>query len=342
MLKTLLIRIKDEDSELTFAIGAVLLAIGLSITLKLDVILASMALGLTLVNSAPHRSQKTLEMVKRFAPPIYVMFFVLVGARLKIESMSAMAWLLVGTYVIGRSLGKIGGAYLGGKWSRAGQTVTRYLGMCLFAQGGVAIGLSILASHRFAPEVSSVVILVVASTTFVVQLIGPLFVKLGVKKAGEIGMNVREEDLIESYAVRDVMDAEATTIPAGMPLEDLIRLVSETESFYYPVVDREHQVVGAITLHGIRNTFATKELNDWLVALDIMEPIVAKVTPATPLAEALERVRRFDVDYLPVVASDGDDRFAGLLDYPAVRRSLSAEVLARQEKADNIHADQNT
>ncbi len=341
VLKTILVRIKDEESELTFAIGAVLLAIGLSITLKLDIILASMALGLTLVNSAPHRSLKTLEMVKRFAPPIYVMFFVLVGARLRIESMSHMAWLLVGTYVVGRSLGKVGGAYLGGKWSRAQPAVTRYLGVCLFAQGGVAIGLSILASHRFAPEISSIVILVVASTTFIVQLVGPLFVKLGVNKAGEIGMNVREEDLIEIYTVRDVMDAEAPAIPAGMPIEELVRLVSETESFYYPVVNTKQEVVGAITFHGIRNTFATKELHDWLVALDIMEPIIANVTPEMPLAEALKRIQRFDIDYLPVVASEGDDRFVGLLDYPAVRRLLSAEVLSRQEKADNIHAFSN-
>jgi CBS domain-containing protein len=121
-------------------------------------------------------------------------------------------------------------------------------------------------------------------------------------------------------------------------LEELIQLVSETESFYYPVVDTEHHVVGAITLHGIRNTFATKELNDWLVALDIMEPLVATVTPETPLADALEKTRRFDFDYLPVVASDEDARYIGLLDYPTVRRLLSAEVLSRQERADNIHA----
>ncbi len=338
ILKTLLIRIKDEDSELTFAVGAVLLAIGLSITLKLDVILSSMALGLTLVNLAPHRSQKTMEMVKRFAPPIYVMFFVLVGARLKVANMSTMAWLLVVAYVVGRSLGKIGGAYAGGRWSGARPTVTKYLGICLFAQGGVAIGLSILASHRFSPEVSSVVILVVAATTFVVQLLGPLFVKLGVKKAGEIGMNVREEDLIETHRVADVMDAKVTAIPAGMPLEEVVHFVSQTDGFYYPVVDTEKDIIGAITLHGIRNTFATQELNSWLVALDVMEPIVAKLTPQMPLTEAIERTRRYDFDYLPVVTSDDDNRLVGLFDYPAVRRSLSAEVLARQEEADSTHA----
>lgn len=340
ILRTLLIRIKNEDSELTFAIGAVLLAIGLSITLKLDVILASMALGLTLANSAPHRSQKTLEMVKRFAPPIYVMFFVLVGARLKVENMSTMAWLLVVAYVLGRSIGKIGGAYWGGKWSGAQPSVRKYLGICLFAQGGVAIGLSILASHRFNPAISSVVILVVAATTFIIQLLGPLFVKLGVKKAGEIGMNVREEDLIEAHRVCDVMDAEAPTIPAGMSLDEVIQFVSRTESLYYPVVDEKMRIIGAITLHGIRNTFATQGLNNWLVALDIMEPVVSRIVPEMPLSEAIEKIRRYDVDYLPVVQSDTEERLVGLLDYPAVRRALTAEVLARQERADNVHGVQ--
>jgi len=340
ILRTILIWIKDEDSELTFAIGAVLLAIGLSLALKLDIILASMALGLTLANSAPRRSQATLAMVKRFAPPIYVMFFVLVGARLKVENMSLLAWLLVAAYVLGRSFGKIGGSYLGAKWSHARESVRKYLGFCLFAQGGVAIGLSILASHRFESEISSLVILVVASTTFIVQIAGPLFVKLGVKRAGEIGMDFREEDLIETYRVSEVADMAAPVIPASMALAEVIDLVSHTDSFYYPVISPENKLLGAITLNGIRNTFATQELNDWLVALDIMEPVVARATPGMPLSEALQRAHRYHVDHLPVVASEDDGTLAGLLDCPAVRRSLSAEVLARQEKADSAHGVQ--
>jgi len=337
ILKAILVRLQDEEAELTFAVGAVLLAIGLSIALKLDVILASMALGLTLVNVAPLRSPRTFGIVKRFAPPIYVLFFVLVGARLKIENLSMLAVLLVIAYVVGRSVGKIGGAYLGGKWSGASRCVRNYLGLCLFAQGGVAIGLSILASHRFTPEISSLVILVVASTTFIVQLAGPLFVKFGVKKANEIGLNVREEDLIETYHVADVMDEKVPIIPAAATLKEVIHIVSGTDAHYYPVVDRENRLAGAITLHGIRNTFATQELHDWLVALDLLEPIVATVTPQTPLAEALGQARRYSLDRLPVVEPDRPDVLVGILDCPAVRRLLAAEVLSRQQKADNTH-----
>ncbi|RKY25434.1 MAG: sodium:proton exchanger [Planctomycetota bacterium] len=337
VLKVILTKIRDGETALAFAIGAILLTIGLSITLGLDVILSSMALGLTLVNISPRQSKETFEVVKKFSPPIYILFFVFVGARLKLESMSYLAWSLAVAYILGRSAGKISGAYLGAKWSKARKAIGKYLGLCLFAQGGVAIGLSIIASQKFDSSISSIVILVVAATTIIVQLVGPLFIKSGVKKAGEIGMNVTEEDLIKTYSVADVMDTEIPVIYTGMPLREVIKVVSNTSSSYYPVVDNDKKLAGAITLDEMRNTFATQELNDWLVALDIMEPIVAMLTPETQLSQALEQTKRLDLEYLPVVASSEDDKFVGILDCRSVRRSLSAEVLSRQQKADNIH-----
>jgi len=239
--------------------------------------------------------------------------------------------------VFGGTIGKIGGACLGGRWSGARECVRNYLGICLFAQGGVAIGLSILANHRFTPEISSIVILVVATTTFIVQPLGPLFVKLGVTRAGEIGLNVRDQDLMETCRVADILDTTVPIISVATPLKDVIRIVSGTEAFYHPVVDGGNGVAGDITLHDIRSTFATQKLNDWPVALDIMEPVVARITPETPLSEAFQRTKRYNLDHLPVVQAEAQDALVGVLDCPAARRSLSMEVLSRQEKADNTH-----
>jgi len=119
-------------------------------------------------------------------------------------------------------------------------------------------------------------------------------------------------------------------------LSEVIKIVSATDRFYYPVVDDNGKLAGAITLDGIRNTFTTQELNDWLVALDIMEPIVAVVTADIALADALEKARRLDIEHVPVTVSAENQTFTGLLNCRAIRRSLSAEVLARQQKADNI------
>ncbi|MHC4620025.1 MAG: CBS domain-containing protein [Planctomycetota bacterium] len=126
---------------------------------------------------------------------------------------------------------------------------------------------------------------------------------------------------------------------AGMSLSDPIRIVSSTDSFYHPVVDNDKKLMGAVTLDGIRNTFTTQELNDWLVAPDITEPIIARMTPNAALSEAFQKARRLDIAHLPVATSEEEDRFIGLLNCRAVRRSLSAEVLSRQQKTDNIQKD---
>jgi CIC family chloride channel protein len=170
--------------------------------------------------------------------------------------------------------------------------------------------------------------------TFLMEIFGPILVKVGVKRAGEVGLNITEEDLIETYNVADVMDKDVPVISAGMSLSEVIEVVSNTDNFYYSVVDKDKKLMGAVTLDGIRNTFSTQELNDWLVALDIMEPVVGKIAPDIPLSQALEKMRKLDIEHIPVVSSD--DNFVGILGSRKVRRSLSAEVLSRQQKADSM------
>jgi len=328
--------VDDLGRVLAFSVGAVLVIIGAAVALHLDVIIATMVLGVTLINVAPRRMSSSFEVMHRFSVPVYALFFVLVGARLSISAVDTMICLLMLAYVTGSIVGKTGGAYLGALYSKTVKSVRNYLGFCLYPQGGIAVGLLIMASHKFDPEMSSIMLLVVLLGAFVLQLIGPFGVKFGAKKAGELGLNITEEDLIKTKSVGDVMDTEVPVISAGMPLSEVITMVSSTNNFFYSVIDNDNKLIGGITLNGIRNTFATQELNDWLVALDIAEPVIAKVTPDVPLAEAFERTKHLDLGHLPVVNSSQDDGFIGVLNCRAVRRSLSAEVLSRQQKADSM------
>ena len=329
-------RIEDTEKVLAFALSSIMLGVGLSIRLHVESILTTMTLGATLVNLLSRRSKDVFDVVAKFSPPIYVLFFVLVGARLEIGGIPSWIIVLAAIYVLGRTLGKISGAWFGSYVSKAPEKVRRYLGLCLFSQAGVAIGLSILASERFGSTIGEAIILIVTSTTFLVQIIGPPFVKLGIKKAGEIGMNITEEDLIKAYKVADVMDTDHVAIPDHTPVREIIKIFGRTKSFFYPVLDKNNNLTGAMTIDSIRNTFASQELHDWLLAMDVAEPIVAKVTDQTPLAEAFETAKRFDVEHLPVVSSSNEDVSVGVLDCREARRQLSAEVLSRQEEADNI------
>jgi Kef-type K+ transport system membrane component KefB len=333
LLREIVKRIDDDDMILVFSIGTIILTIGLAKHLEFDVILSSMACGVTLINLSPRRSHKSFDAIRKMSPPIYVLFFVIIGSRLNV-SMTGQIWLMAGVYVVCSVIGKTTGAYWGASYSKAVPAVRKYLGFCLYQQGTIAIALLIMASRRFEGEIRDMMLSVIIVGVFILQFIGPLFTKVGVRRAGEVGMNITEDDLIKTHIVGDVMDAEAPVISAGMSLSEVIKFVGNTTSFYYSVVDKDRKLMGAVTLDGIRNTFMTQELNDWLVAIDIMEPVIATVTPEMPLAEAFERTKKLDVEHLPVVAAGADDKLVGVLNCRAVHRSLSAEVLARQQKAD--------
>jgi Kef-type K+ transport system membrane component KefB len=327
--------IDDDEKTLIFTISSIVLAIGLTISWKLDVILSSMACGVTLINFSPRRSLKSFELVRKFAPPIYVLFFVIIGARLNI-SLGGQIWLLAATYIIGTAVGKTTGSFWGSVYSKAAPTIRKYLGFCLYQQGTIAIALLIMASSRFEGQIRDTMVSVIIIGVFILQLIGPLFVKFGVRKAGEVGMNVTEEDLIKTYAVADVMDTNPTTIPQDTPLPQILRVFSTSDSLYYPVIDAQSRITGVITIADIKQMFASRDVAAWLLACDVAEPVLDKTTPNTPLEEAFDRMRHYDIESIPVVADDSSNQLVGVLDYRKVNRKISAEVLHRQKTADGM------
>jgi len=335
VLRWIMKRIDDDEKVLIFTISIIVLTIGLAAALEFDVILSSMACGMTLIYFAPIRSLKNFELIRKFSPPIYVLFFVIIGARLNVRITGQVA-LLAAIYVAGSIVGKTSGSYWGAAYSKAVPTVRKYLGFCLYQQGTIAIALLIMASHRFEGEIRDMMLSVIIAGLFILQLIGPVFTKVGIKKAGEVGMNITEDDLIKKYKVQDVMDTSVPVMASGLSLSQLIKVVSNTDSMYYCVVDNAGKLIGTVTLDGIRDTFSTQELNDWLVALDVAEPVIAKVTPEAALSEALETIRHLDIEFLPVVTTGDGDKYVGILSLRSVRRRLSAEVLAKQKESDNL------
>ena len=184
-------RIKSRDDRLVINIASILLASGIAIHFELSLILTNMAVGLTLSNLHPDRNVSNFEIVKAFVPPIYIIFFLFVGARLQLGLLPSMG-VLGALYVVGRTVGKWVGSYLGAAVSGAPATVRKYLGFALFSQAGVAIGLALdVYQHfgKFGPageQMGHSVVNIIAATTLLVQIIGPPSVKFSITKAGEI------------------------------------------------------------------------------------------------------------------------------------------------------------
>jgi Kef-type K+ transport system membrane component KefB len=183
--------IKSKEDKLVIIIGTVLLASGAAAMLQLSLILTSMVLGFYLTNINPHRNESNFEIIKAFVPPIYIIFFVFIGARLNLGLLPKMG-IIGALYIVGRTAGKWIGAFGGAKLSHSPDTVRKYLGFALFSQAGVAIGLALDTYQNFSHygaagnQIGNTIINVIAATTFIVQIIGPPSVKYAISRAGEI------------------------------------------------------------------------------------------------------------------------------------------------------------
>ena len=173
---------------LAFSIGMLFMLCGIASYFKLSPILLNMVAGIVLVNKSKLVSRKINSALGEWSPPIYMIFFALIGARLNF----AMIWqylALILLYIVARTGGKLGGAWLGATVSSADKNVRNYLGFTLLSQAGVAIGLSLAAGKLLElngfHEQATQVVSVMTATTFLIMLVGPLLCKFGLKKAGE-------------------------------------------------------------------------------------------------------------------------------------------------------------
>lgn len=183
VMKFILPQLTSRGGRLSVLIGVVLLITGLANQFGLSELLANMAGGMVLTNASLD-AQRLDEMTDYITPPLYMMFFVLSGARLQLGIIPSVG--LAGIlYIVFRVAGKLSGAYLGARIMKAPENVRKYLGPMLIPQAGVAIGLTTLA-ETLVPNHAAEITAIVLVGTLVYELVGPIVTKMALQKAGEI------------------------------------------------------------------------------------------------------------------------------------------------------------
>jgi Kef-type K+ transport system membrane component KefB len=162
-----------------------------------------MMVGFVLVNNQPEAViQSVRTPLDQIMPLVFLLFFCFAGAHLKISAITTLGGLGL-VYIIGRSAGKFGGAYLGACLGRAEKKIKKYLGFGLLSQAGVAIGLSLIVMNEFtqlsaqyhlphAGIIGANVLTTITATCIFFEIIGPILTKYALTKAGEISIETTE------------------------------------------------------------------------------------------------------------------------------------------------------
>lgn len=182
----------SRSKRLAMSVAFVLATVGLSkinfeiggVHIAFSSLLVCMMLGTVFCNMCDF-SENLMDRLDRWTAPLFILFFVISGAELELSIFKDLAVVLIGVvYIASRCVGKYFGARISSKWVKCDENIVKYLGVTLFPQAGVALGMAIKAE-----ELGPVGLIIANITLFAVliyEIVGPALTKMSLLKAGEI------------------------------------------------------------------------------------------------------------------------------------------------------------
>lgn len=183
----------SNSNRLSLTIAFVFLTVGIymlefdigGIHIAFSSLLVCMMLGTIFCNICP-LSEDLMEKSDRWTAPLFALFFVISGAELELSVFSDISIVIIGVvYIVFRCIGKYLGAWSSSKAAGCDPTVQKYLGITLFPQAGVALGMCITAAAKFGAE-GAMIRNIILFSVLVYELVGPSMTKWALKRTGDI------------------------------------------------------------------------------------------------------------------------------------------------------------
>ena len=204
----------SNTNRLNMTIALVALATALS-TLKFEIgsvhigfssLLVCMMLGTIFCNICP-LSEDLMKASDKWTSPLFALFFVTSGAELELEVFADVAIVGIGiVYILFRCLGKYTGTLVSAKATKCEPQICKYLGITLFPQAGVALGMCATAMQL--GEEGNLIRNITLFAVLVYEIFGPLLTKWALTQAGDIKpmsdevKNRRQTKLAEAQKVK--------------------------------------------------------------------------------------------------------------------------------------------
>ena len=170
---------------LTVALSKIQFTIGHHIHVGFSSLLVCMMLGTVFCNICP-LSHDLMEKSDKWTSPLFALFFVISGAELELSVFTNWAVVVIGlVYIVFRCLGKYFGTYVSAKATNCEPGICKYLGITLFPQAGVALGMCSIASAQFG-EAGVLIRNITLFAVLVYEIFGPVLTRWALTKAGDI------------------------------------------------------------------------------------------------------------------------------------------------------------
>ncbi|MBQ3150990.1 MAG: cation:proton antiporter [Clostridia bacterium] len=168
---------------ITVALSMMQFDIG-NVHISFSSLLVCMMLGTVFCNMCDF-SEELMDRIDRWTAPLFILFFVISGAELELATFKDIAVVMIGlVYIVTRCIGKYFGARFSSKAVKCDKNIVKYLGVTLFPQAGVALGMAIKAETLGSEGL--IVTNIILFSVLIYELVGPFLTKIALHKAGEI------------------------------------------------------------------------------------------------------------------------------------------------------------
>ena len=169
----------------TIALASIEIPLGGGVKIGFSSLLVCMMLGTMFCNLSEY-SVDIMNRSEQWTAPLYAVFFVLSGAELDLNVFRYPTTIMIGmVYILVRCLGKYSGALASSAFMNCSSDVKKYLGITLFPQAGVALGM-VVTAQELGPEQGAMIRNIILFSVLVYELVGPLLTKMALTAAGEI------------------------------------------------------------------------------------------------------------------------------------------------------------
>ncbi len=185
----------SNTNRLNMTIAFVFLTVALSmldfhigpVHIAFSSLLVCMMLGTIFCNICP-LSEDLMGRSDKWTSPLLAIFFVISGAELELSVFADIAIVGIGVvYIIFRCLGKYFGTLISAKATKCAPQICKYLGITLFPQAGVALGMcAIVASSTDFGDQGTLIRNITLFAVLIYELFGPLMTRQALMSAGEI------------------------------------------------------------------------------------------------------------------------------------------------------------
>jgi hypothetical protein len=175
---------------LTVALSMIKFEIG-ELHIGFSSLLVCMMLGTVFCNLCDF-SADIMDRADKWTAPIFVLFFVLSGAELRLDILASWQVIVIGLiYILSRSAGKYFGSFGSAKLVGCSPEIQKYLGITLLPQAGVALGMSSIVLSQMG-EQGVLVRNIVLFAVLVYEIVGPVLTKMALTKSGDIKAKTTE------------------------------------------------------------------------------------------------------------------------------------------------------